>query len=321
MFSDVSKRFSFLCCSVFRQNKSFSFLCSCVLSLTCAMVTPALSKSFSFLCSCVLWQNGYTALIRAIVFNQPEVAKYLCTSRPVLKSIPDNVSKFVMFVFHQGGLSVGCILVVFDWDGLSQGWSFIMPSSTTVLLFFWLCALSEIFDFTIVLQCNRYPLHYACALPTGQDKVFVRILLERNPELIEKKMDKVSILLQCLFSLSFFPLLKHQPYLYTLFVNRFKNIHKRGDMGSGGLKQDWAQYWPGIILNVLGHGGSQDRLFSLLTSSSGPPSHRIFLNHLFFLSPNRGYLKNYCFVLGIWKTKWCTAVLVCMWLRGFRRPS
>ena len=26
------------------------------------------------------------------MFNQPEVAKYLCTSRPVLKSIPDNVS-------------------------------------------------------------------------------------------------------------------------------------------------------------------------------------------------------------------------------------
>ncbi|KAK7098777.1 serine/threonine-protein phosphatase 6 regulatory ankyrin repeat subunit B-like isoform X2 [Littorina saxatilis] len=73
-------------------------------------------------------KNGYTALIRAIVFNQPEVAKYLCTSRPVLKSIPDN--------------------------------------------------------------CNRYPLHYACALPDGQDKTFVKILLERNPELIEKKMDK-----------------------------------------------------------------------------------------------------------------------------------
>nr|KAG5699467.1 hypothetical protein BaRGS_016313 [Batillaria attramentaria] len=73
-------------------------------------------------------KNGYTALIRAVVFNQPEVAKCLCTSRPVLKSIPDN--------------------------------------------------------------CNRYPLHYACALPDGQDKVFVKILLERNPELIEKKMDK-----------------------------------------------------------------------------------------------------------------------------------
>ena len=55
-----------------------------------------------------------------------------------------------------------------------------------------------------VLQCNRYPLHYACALPTGQDKVFVRILLERNPELIEKKMDKVSILLRCLFFFFFF---------------------------------------------------------------------------------------------------------------------
>lgn len=81
------------------------------------------------------------------------------------------------------------------------------------MVFFWLLALCEIFDFTIVLQCNRYPLHYACALPTGQDKVFVRILLERNPELIEKKMDKVSISLQCPFFLFFFSLLKHQPYL------------------------------------------------------------------------------------------------------------
>jgi hypothetical protein len=40
-------------------------------------------------------------------------------------------------------------------------------------------------------QCNRYPLHYACALPEGQDVTFVRILLEKNPEQIEKKMDKV----------------------------------------------------------------------------------------------------------------------------------
>ncbi|KAL8623804.1 hypothetical protein ACOMHN_059885 [Nucella lapillus] len=73
-------------------------------------------------------KNGYTALIRAIVFNQPEVAKYLCTSRPVLKSIPDN--------------------------------------------------------------CNRYPLHYAFSLPAGQDRTFIGILWERNPEMIEKKMDK-----------------------------------------------------------------------------------------------------------------------------------
>ncbi|XP_076450960.1 uncharacterized protein LOC143286908 isoform X2 [Babylonia areolata] len=73
-------------------------------------------------------KNGYTALIRAIVFNQPDVAKCLCTSRPALKSIPDN--------------------------------------------------------------CNRYPLHYASALPNGQEALFLRILLERNPELIEKKMDK-----------------------------------------------------------------------------------------------------------------------------------
>ncbi|XP_025084720.1 uncharacterized protein LOC112558479 isoform X2 [Pomacea canaliculata] len=73
-------------------------------------------------------KNGYTALIRAIVFNQPDVANFLCTSRPLLKFIPDN--------------------------------------------------------------CNRYPLHYACALPLGQDEIFIRILLEKDPELIEKKMDK-----------------------------------------------------------------------------------------------------------------------------------
>lgn len=73
-------------------------------------------------------KNGYTALIRAIVFNQPEIAKYLCTSRPDLKVIPDN--------------------------------------------------------------SNRYPLHYACALPDGQDVTFMKIMLECNPEQIEKKMDK-----------------------------------------------------------------------------------------------------------------------------------
>ncbi|XP_048242590.1 putative ankyrin repeat protein RF_0381 [Haliotis rufescens] len=73
-------------------------------------------------------KNGFTALTRAIVFAQPEVTKYLCTSRPELKSIADN--------------------------------------------------------------CNRYPLHYACALPDEQLKTFARILLDRNPEEIESRVDK-----------------------------------------------------------------------------------------------------------------------------------
>ncbi|XP_046546139.1 putative ankyrin repeat protein RF_0381 [Haliotis rubra] len=73
-------------------------------------------------------KNGFTALTRAIVFAQPEVTKYLCTSRPELKSIADN--------------------------------------------------------------SNRYPLHYACALPDDQLMAFARILLERNPEEIESRVDK-----------------------------------------------------------------------------------------------------------------------------------
>ncbi|XP_067655159.1 putative ankyrin repeat protein RF_0381 [Haliotis asinina] len=73
-------------------------------------------------------KNGFTALTRAIVFAQPEVTKYLCTSRPELKCIADN--------------------------------------------------------------CNRYPLHYAFALPDDQLMTFARILLDRNPEEIECRVDK-----------------------------------------------------------------------------------------------------------------------------------
>ena len=39
-----------------------------------------------------LLQNGFTALIRAIVFYQLRAAEILITERPVLKQIPDNVS-------------------------------------------------------------------------------------------------------------------------------------------------------------------------------------------------------------------------------------
>uniref|UniRef100_K1Q9K9 Ankyrin repeat domain-containing protein 53 n=1 Tax=Magallana gigas TaxID=29159 RepID=K1Q9K9_MAGGI len=35
-------------------------------------------------------KNGYTAMIRAVAFQQYEVVRYLCITRPVLKSIPDN---------------------------------------------------------------------------------------------------------------------------------------------------------------------------------------------------------------------------------------
>ena len=38
-----------------------------------------------------------------------------------------------------------------------------------------------------------------------------------------------------------------------------KNIHEGGHVGSRSGKQDWAQYWPGVILNELRIGGSRDR--------------------------------------------------------------
>ena len=42
------------------------------------------------------------------------------------------------------------------------------------------------------LQCNRYPLHYAYALPDGeQAKPFIRLILEKDPIDIESRMDKV----------------------------------------------------------------------------------------------------------------------------------
>ncbi|KAJ8299189.1 hypothetical protein KUTeg_023249 [Tegillarca granosa] len=39
-------------------------------------------------------------------------------------------------------------------------------------------------------ECNRYPLHYAYALPEEYSNRFVRILLEKNPEDIERRVDK-----------------------------------------------------------------------------------------------------------------------------------
>ncbi|XP_033751863.1 uncharacterized protein LOC117335785 isoform X1 [Pecten maximus] len=72
-------------------------------------------------------RNGYTALTRAIVFRQFNICKFLCTTRPHLKSIPDNM--------------------------------------------------------------NRYPLHYAYALPDKVYMEYVNLLLEKNPESIENKVD------------------------------------------------------------------------------------------------------------------------------------
>lgn len=73
-------------------------------------------------------KNGYTAMIRAVAFQQYEVVRYLCITRPVLKSIPDN--------------------------------------------------------------CNRYPLHYAYALPELFGRKFIELLLEQNPQALEQKVDK-----------------------------------------------------------------------------------------------------------------------------------
>ncbi|KAK2159172.1 hypothetical protein NP493_1742g00003 [Ridgeia piscesae] len=73
-------------------------------------------------------KNGYTALTRAIVFNQPAVVDALITERPALKAIPDN--------------------------------------------------------------CNRYPLHYAYALPADQSRPMVKLLFGRRAEDTEHKVDK-----------------------------------------------------------------------------------------------------------------------------------
>lgn len=72
-------------------------------------------------------RNGYTALTRAIVFRQYKVCQFLCTTRPHLKSVPDNM--------------------------------------------------------------NRYPLHYAYSLPDKVYLEYVNLLLEKNPESIEYKVD------------------------------------------------------------------------------------------------------------------------------------
>lgn len=73
-------------------------------------------------------RNGYTALTRAIVFNQIEVAKTLCTLKPALRKMGDN--------------------------------------------------------------CNRYPLHYAYAMPKDQGQPFIRLILDKDAKEIENRVDK-----------------------------------------------------------------------------------------------------------------------------------
>ena len=52
-------------------------------------------------------------------------------------------------------------------------------------------ALHGVFDY-FLLQCNRYPLHYAYALPQVHGEKFIELLLEQNPQAIEQAVDKVS---------------------------------------------------------------------------------------------------------------------------------
>ncbi|XP_045174795.1 uncharacterized protein LOC123536065 isoform X3 [Mercenaria mercenaria] len=73
-------------------------------------------------------KNGYTALTRAVVFNQFETAKELCTRRPALRKIGDN--------------------------------------------------------------CNRYPLHYAYAMPKDQAEKFIKLILDNDANEIENRVDK-----------------------------------------------------------------------------------------------------------------------------------
>ncbi|CAC5419165.1 unnamed protein product [Mytilus coruscus] len=73
-------------------------------------------------------RNGFTAMTRAIVFHKFDIIEYLCTTRPMLKTLPDNF--------------------------------------------------------------NRYPLHYAYALPEPESERVRKLLLEKNPQDIEKRVDK-----------------------------------------------------------------------------------------------------------------------------------
>ena len=43
----------------------------------------------------------------------------------------------------------------------------------------------------LLRQSNRYPLHYAYSLPPEQSRSFVALMLERNPEDVETRLDCV----------------------------------------------------------------------------------------------------------------------------------
>ncbi|CAG2241890.1 unnamed protein product [Mytilus edulis] len=73
-------------------------------------------------------RNGFTAMTRPIVFHKFDIIEYLCTTRPMLKTLPDNL--------------------------------------------------------------NRYPLHYAYALPEPESERVRKLLQEKNPQEIEKRVDK-----------------------------------------------------------------------------------------------------------------------------------
>ena len=80
-----------------------------------------------------------------------------------------------------------------------------------------------------------------------------------------------------------------------------KNICEWGHVGSWNWMEDWAQSWPGVILNELGDSRSRGQLSSLLIFNCGALSHQTLINHSFFPScPSKGMcervLKN--------KTKW-----------------
>jgi hypothetical protein len=42
-----------------------------------------------------------------------------------------------------------------------------------------------------VFQCNRYSLHNAYALPKEQDEQFIKVILEKDANEIENRVDKV----------------------------------------------------------------------------------------------------------------------------------
>ena len=79
-------------------------------------------------------------------------------------------------------------------------------------------------------------------------------------------------------------------WLYAQEWIILKNICECGHAGSWNWMADWAQSWPGVILNELGDSRSWDQLPSLLIFNCGALSHQILINHsIFFLLPIKRY--------------------------------